>query len=70
MQMPLTAVVLILEFTRVSHDFLIPVLLAVAGSVSTFRLLASGKLVFWRNPVESAIPVKVGPAAIAESAGD
>ncbi|HEV3423544.1 MAG TPA: chloride channel protein [Paraburkholderia sp.] len=41
MQMPLTAVVLILEFTRVSHDFLVPVLLAVAGSVSTFKLLAS-----------------------------
>ncbi|MGF6722974.1 H+/Cl- antiporter ClcA [Paraburkholderia sp. GAS41] len=40
MQMPLTAVVLILEFTRVSHDFLIPILFAVAGSVSTFKLLA------------------------------
>lgn len=38
MQMPLTAVVLMLEFTRVNHDFLIPVLLAVAGSVSTFKL--------------------------------
>ena len=35
-----TAVVLILEFTRVSHDFLIPILFAVAGSVSTFKLLA------------------------------
>ncbi|WP_323122827.1 chloride channel protein [Burkholderia alba] len=38
MQMPLTAVVLLLEFTRVNHDFLIPILLAVAGSVSTFKL--------------------------------
>lgn len=41
MQMPLTAVVLILEFTRVSHDFLVPILLAVAGSVSMFKLLVS-----------------------------
>lgn len=46
MQMPLTAIVLILEFTRVSHDFLVPILLAVAGSVSTFKLLASAKLGF------------------------
>jgi H+/Cl- antiporter ClcA len=35
MSMPFTAVVLILEFTRVSHDFLIPLLLAVAGAMAT-----------------------------------
>ncbi|MCW6511817.1 chloride channel protein [Lichenifustis flavocetrariae] len=35
MTMPLTAVVLVLEFTRVSHDFLIPMLLAVGGSMAT-----------------------------------
>lgn len=40
MQMPITAVVLILEFTRVNHDLLIPILLAVGGSVSTLKLAA------------------------------
>jgi H+/Cl- antiporter ClcA len=70
MQMPLTAIVLMLEFTRVSHDFLIPVLLAVAGSVSTFKLLASGRFVFLRKPAEGAMPVKARAAAMAESAGD
>ncbi|KVD70691.1 chloride channel protein [Burkholderia sp. ABCPW 14] len=40
MQMPLTATVLIVEFTRVGHDFLIPMLIAVAGSVAAFRVLA------------------------------
>ncbi|KAG0162555.1 hypothetical protein DFQ28_004540 [Apophysomyces sp. BC1034] len=39
MQMPLTALVLAIEFTRVNHDFLIPMLLCVAGAVSTSRLL-------------------------------
>jgi H+/Cl- antiporter ClcA len=38
MKMPLTATVLIIEFTRVGHDFLIPILLGVVGSVSTFYL--------------------------------
>jgi H+/Cl- antiporter ClcA len=40
MQMPVTATVLILEFTHVNHDLAIPMLLAVAGSVATLRLLA------------------------------
>jgi len=39
MQMPLTAVVLVLELTRVDHDFLVPILLAVAGSVLAFRAM-------------------------------
>lgn len=39
MQMPLTAIVLIVEFTHASHDLLFPLLLAVAGSVLTFRAL-------------------------------
>jgi len=41
MQMPLTAVVLMLEFTRVDHNFWVPMLLAVAGSIATHRLVAS-----------------------------
>lgn len=39
MQMPITAILLTLEFTRIDHDFLIPILLAVAGSYAAFRLL-------------------------------
>ncbi|AOJ78157.1 chloride channel protein [Burkholderia ubonensis] len=37
MQMPITAVVLLLEFTRASHDSLVPMLLAVAGSLTAYR---------------------------------
>lgn len=37
MQMPLTAVALIVEFTHANHNLLYPLLLAVAGSVMTFR---------------------------------
>ncbi|WP_322093755.1 chloride channel protein [Paraburkholderia bannensis] len=39
MQMPLTAVVLIVEFTHANHNLLYPLLLAVAGSVMTFRAM-------------------------------
>ena len=38
MKMPLTAIVLMLEVTRVDHDFLIPIVFAVAGSISAFHL--------------------------------
>ncbi|KWI98764.1 chloride channel protein [Burkholderia stagnalis] len=37
MQMPITAVVLLLEFTRVGHDSLVPMLFAVAGSLAAYR---------------------------------
>jgi H+/Cl- antiporter ClcA len=40
MKMPLTAIVLTMEFTRIGHDFLIPISLAVAGSVCVFQLCA------------------------------
>jgi H+/Cl- antiporter ClcA len=43
MKMPLTAIVLIFEFTRVGHDFLIPISLAVTGSVSAFHLCVERK---------------------------
>ncbi len=42
MTMPLTAVVLAMEFTRVGHDFLIPILLAVAGSVASRQWIRQG----------------------------
>ncbi|WP_043301691.1 chloride channel protein, partial [Burkholderia paludis] len=38
MQMPITAVVLLLEFTRANHDSLVPMLLAVAGSLVAYRV--------------------------------
>jgi len=49
MQMPLKAVLLVMEMTRVNHDFLMPILLAVAGSYATFRgdylIIKVGKVV-------------------------
>jgi len=38
MKMPLTAIVLTVEFTGIGQEFLIPLALAVAGSVSIFHL--------------------------------
>ena len=38
MNMPLTAILLTLEFTRVSHDFCVPIFLAVAGSIAMLRV--------------------------------
>jgi H+/Cl- antiporter ClcA len=50
LKMPLTAIVLIFEFTRVGHDFLIPISLAVTGSVSGFISVWNAK----HNHLESA----------------
>lgn len=41
MNMLFTAVLLTLEFTRVSHDFCVPILFAVAGSITTMRACSS-----------------------------
>ncbi|MGY2398360.1 chloride channel protein [Pseudomonas sp. SDO5271_S396] len=38
MNMPLTAIVLVAEFTRIDHDFLVPIILAVVGSVCVSKL--------------------------------
>jgi len=38
MRMPATAAVLVMEFTRVGHDFYLPILLAIAGAVGTSYL--------------------------------
>jgi H+/Cl- antiporter ClcA len=40
MTMPFTAIALMLEFTRVSLDFLVPISLAVVGSICVFHLCA------------------------------
>lgn len=37
MSMPVTAIVLVAEFTRIDHDFLVPIILAVVGSVCASR---------------------------------
>jgi H+/Cl- antiporter ClcA len=42
MRMPLTAIALILEFTRVDHDFWFPIMFAVGGSVAMSRACAQG----------------------------
>jgi H+/Cl- antiporter ClcA len=48
MKMPLTAIVLMLEFTRVGQDFLIPMLFAVSGSISVYSLCTQHILLpFW-----------------------
>jgi len=41
MNMPMTAVLLVLEFTRVSHDYCVPIFLAVAGSTCALRTCAT-----------------------------
>jgi H+/Cl- antiporter ClcA len=41
MKMPLTGIVLTVEFTGIGQNFLIPLSLAVAGSVSIFRLCSA-----------------------------
>ncbi|KXU94218.1 chloride channel protein [Caballeronia megalochromosomata] len=43
MQMPLTALVLMIEFTRFSHDFLIPTALAMTGATLAYRALAQAR---------------------------
>jgi H+/Cl- antiporter ClcA len=39
MQMPLTAVVLVMEFTHMDHSYLAPTLLCAAGAFLTCRVL-------------------------------
>jgi H+/Cl- antiporter ClcA len=60
MKMPLTAIVLIVELTRVGHDFLIPISLAVAGSISVFELCT--QLAFRLVPKTTSVGVRVGAA--------
>jgi len=48
MRMPITAVLLVFELTRVNHDFLIPVIFAVVGSITTLKLYSQ-----WREKTAS-----------------
>lgn len=60
MKMPLTAIVLIFEFTRVGHDLLIPISLAVTGSVSAFHLCVERKTQRTRRAHYEDIPIGTG----------
>jgi H+/Cl- antiporter ClcA len=44
MQMPLTAVVLVMEFTHMDHSYLAPTLLCAAGAFLTCRVLDRKRL--------------------------
>jgi len=62
LKMPLTAIALMMEFTRVDHDFLIPMGLAVAGSVSASRLAA----IYVGDSKLQAVRVSLRTSALAE----
>lgn len=55
MRMPLTAIVLTLELTHVSHDFLVPMSLAIAGSFSVFLLCTRHSLQRISKPAPVAL---------------
>ncbi|MFC4276333.1 chloride channel protein [Achromobacter aloeverae] len=60
MSMPLTAIVLLAEFTRMDHDMLVPVVLAVAGSACASRWCAKAAA----KPAQVvAMPVPVSASA-------
>ncbi len=44
-KMPITAIVLIIEFTGINFSFFIPILFAVAGSISMFNYCATRRMV-------------------------
>jgi H+/Cl- antiporter ClcA len=55
MKMPVTATVLVFEFTGVNQEFLIPILAAVAGSVAAFSFCARLKVTQATQPRTSPI---------------
>lgn len=55
MSMPLTAIVLLAEFTRMDHDMLVPAVLAVAGSICASRWCAKAAA------NRAAVPAAPGP---------
>jgi len=57
MRMPITAVILIMEFTRVDHDFLVPMLFSVAGSVATSLLLEHLRAQTTPAPLAAAVKI-------------
>ena len=62
MKMPVTAIILIMEFTRISGDFLVPISLAVAGSMAMFQFLAQRHANQQWKPQHCDIPSYAGEA--------
>jgi H+/Cl- antiporter ClcA len=57
MKMPLTAIVLAVEFTGVAHNFLVPMALAVAGSFCVFHLCTQLAVRVVQKPARVTAPV-------------
>jgi H+/Cl- antiporter ClcA len=57
MKMPLTAIVLAVEFTGVGHNFLVPISLAVAGSFCAFHLCTQQAVRAVQKPARVTAPV-------------
>src|SRR6201984_3313348 len=55
MKMPLTAIVLTVEFTGIGHEFLVPLSLAVAGSISISRLSSAYADWHMRGPATTPV---------------
>jgi H+/Cl- antiporter ClcA len=64
MTMPLTAIALIIEFTRVGHDFLIPISFAVSGSISFYHLCSLRNVEISRKPEDTKISGSPPPAGM------
>src|SRR5208337_4588508 len=63
LKMPLTAIVLTIEFTRVSHDFWAPISLDVTGSVAALQMCA------WRDAKRTRTATVGSSPEIGEVAG-
>jgi H+/Cl- antiporter ClcA len=55
MKMPLTAIVLTVELTGIGHEFLVPLSLAVAGSISISRLSSAYADWHMRGPATTPV---------------
>ena len=62
MNMPLTAIALVIELTRVGHDLWVPIFLAVAASVASLHLCAT------REALRSRRAPVIGPPAFEPAA--
>jgi H+/Cl- antiporter ClcA len=65
MNMPLTAIVLIIEFTQVGHDLWVPIFFAVAASVGSLHACARLEARrFVEAPVMSSAAFEPGPTGV------
>jgi H+/Cl- antiporter ClcA len=72
MNMPLTAIALTIEFTRVGHDLWVPIFLAVAASAAALHACASlgaqrsGKVVVASSPAPEPAPIGASSVGLPE----